>query len=404
MKLLLCALFAFLGSHARLNAQPSSSNADQTELIHENNAFAIDLYGQLHQRDGNLFFSPASISTAFAIVYAGARGNTASEMAASLHFMLPQDRLHPAMGELITNLNAAHEGYQLHLANALWAEKDESFLPGFLSLTKTDYGAGFNPIDFKTAPEAARAAINQWVEQQTAGKIVNLLGPGSVTPDSRLVLTNAIYFKGDWRDPFPASYTQTLPFHLSASQSVQVPLMYRSGNYNYFDGGTFQELELPYAGEELSMIVFLPKDIAGLPALEKSFTAENVQGWLSELKYPSKVEVTFPKFKMAGQFDLGTAMAAIGMKLAFQPGKADFAGITGVRDLWISAAVHKAYISVDEKGTEAAAATAMTFMVRAMPHEPPPTVFTADHPFLFLIRDNRSGGILFIGRLVDPGK
>jgi serpin B len=154
------------------------------------------------------------------------------------------------------------------------------------------------------------------------------------------VLTNAIYFKGDWRDPFPASYTRTLPFHLSASQSIQVPLMYRSGNYNYFDGGTFQELELPYAGKELSMIVFLPKEIAGLPALERSFTAENVQSWLSKLKYPDKVKVKFPKFKMAAQFDLGTAMAAMGMKLAFQPGTADFAGMSGGRDLWISAAVH----------------------------------------------------------------
>ncbi len=404
IKLLLSALLAFPGSHAALTAQPPSASSDQATLVQGNNAFAVDLYGQLRQRDGNLFFSPASISTAFAVAYAGAHGNTASEMAASLHFMLPPDRLNPAMSELLTNLNVAREGYQLHLADALWAAKEEAFLPDFLSLTKTDYGADFNPIDFKAAPEAARVTINKWVEQQTAGKIMNLLRPGSVTPDTRLVLTNAIYFKGDWRDPFPASYTRTLPFHLSASLSVQAPLMYRSGNYKYFDGGTFQELELPYTGEALSMIVFLPNDIAGLPALEKSFTAGNVQKWLSELIYPYKVIVMLPRFKMAAQFELNNALAALGMTMAFQQSTADFSGMTGDRNLWISAAIHKAYISVDEKGTEAAAATGLTFKATAMPHEPPPVVFTADHPFLFLIRDNRSGGILFIGRVIDPSK
>jgi serpin B len=404
MKFLLCALLALLGSHAALAAQPSSASSDQAALVQGNNAFAIDLYGQLRQQPGDLFFSPASISTAFAMAYAGAHGQTATEMAAALHFMLPPDRLHPAMGALLASLNATHTGYELHVADALWAENGEAFLPDFLSVTKADYGAGFHPVDFKADPNGVRATINQWVEQQTANKITDLLGPGSVSADTRMVLTNAIYFKGDWEAPFRPDLTEDEDFHLSATKTVKAPLMYRSGNYNYFDGGTFQALELPYTGEALSMIVFLPKDVAGLPALEQSFTAANAQKWLSQLRYTKKIHVTFPKFKMTEQFELNDALTALGMKQAFQKSSADFSGMTGGRDLWISAAVHKAYISVDEKGTEAAAATGIIMGATARPDEPPPIYFTANHPFLFLIRDNKSGGILFMGRVTDPTK
>ena len=407
MKSLLCLLLTVFGSHAALSAQPApqpAPNPDQAALVQSDNAFATDLYGQLRQAGGNLFFSPASISTAFAMAYAGARGQTATEMAAALHFTLPPDRLHPAMGALLANFNAANQNYELRLADALWAENNEKFLPAFLNLTKTNYSAGFHPIDFKTAPDAARATINQWVAQQTDNKITNLLGPGSVTPGTRLVLTNAIYFKGLWSQPFLASNTRALPFHVSASQSVQAPLMVQSGEFTYFDGGTFQALELPYTGAQLSMVVFLPKDIAGLPALEQSFTAANAQEWLAQLQHSEKVNVTFPKFTVTSQFELNSALTALGMKQAFEQSAADFSGMTGGRDLFISAAVHKAYISVDEQGTEAAAATGFTMLATAMQHEPPPIVFTADHPFLFLIRNNRSGGILFMGRVTDPTK
>ena len=409
MKPLIFALIPLISLQAAAVYSQPASNSDQDSpdratLVQGNNAFAIDLYGQLRQQDGNLFFSPASISTAFAMAYAGARGQTATEMAATLHFTLPPDRLHPAMGALLASFNAAHTGYELHVADALWAEKDEAFLPHFLNLTRADYGAGFHPVDFKTAPDAVRATINQWVEQQTANKITNLLGQGSVTPDTRLVLTNAIYFKGDWDEPFRISYTEDEDFHLSATQTVKAPLMFRVGDYNYFDDGTLQALELPYQTGELSMIVFLPNKYDGLPALEKSFTAENAQKWLAQLHYTEKIHVTFPKFKMTDQFELNDTLAALGMKQAFQQSAADFSGMTGGRELFISAAVHKAYISVDEKGTEAAAATGMIMEATAMRDEPPPITFTADHPFLFLIRDNKSGGILFMGRVTDPTK
>ena len=404
MKFLLCVFLSLLGSHAALAAQPSSTNSDQAALVQGSNAFAIDLYDQLRQHDGNLFFSPASISTAFGMAYAGAHGQTATEMAAALHFTLPPDQLQPAMGALLASLNATHPGYELHVADALWAQNGETFLPVFLSVTKADYTAGFHPVDFKADPNAVRVTINQWVEQQTANKITNLLGPGSVTPDTRLVLTNAIYFKGRWAMPFQTDFTEQEDFHLSATQTVKAPLMQRNDDYDYFNGGTFQALELPYATWELSMIVFLPNTYDGLPALEKSLTATNLQKWLAQLRDTGKVVLSFPKFKMTDKFGLNGTLGALGMEQAFQKSAADFSGMTGGRDLFISAAVHKAYINVDEKGTEAAAATGIEFETASARQEPPPIYFTADHPFLFLIRDNRSGGILFMGRVTDPTK
>ena len=196
--LMLASLLAMQAASGMAQTSPAPPRFDQTAVVEGNNAFAIDLYGQLRGQDGNLFFSPESISTAFAMAYAGAGGNTAAEMALTLHFTLPADRLHPAMGALLTNLNADHPGYQLRVADALWAEKDLTFLDDFLKLTSDNYGAGFNRVDFKGAPEAARSTINQWVEQKTEDKIKDLLPSGSVTPATRLVLTNAIYFKGDW--------------------------------------------------------------------------------------------------------------------------------------------------------------------------------------------------------------
>jgi serpin B len=383
---------------------PPAITADQATVAEGNNAFAVDLYGQLRKQDGNLFFSPESISTAFAMAYAGARGTTSVQMANTLHFALPPDSLHPAMGALLTNLNAAHPGYQLHVADALWAEKDYKFLDEYLKLTSNDYGAGFNRVDFKTAPESVRQTINQWVEQKTENKIKDLIPPRAISPATRLVLTNAIYFKGDWETKFDKAQTQDEDFHLSAAQNVKAPLMHSSAKFGYFKGDTFQALNIPYKSGELSMVVLLPNDVAGLPALEKSMTAANVNQWLSQLHVGPKVIVTLPKFKMTDQLELSNALGALGMAQAFQPGTADFSGMTGRRDFWISSAIHKAFIDVNEEGTEAAAATAIVMRSMAMAREQPPVIFRADHPFLFLIRDNRSGSILFMGRVTDPTK
>ena len=385
-------------------ADPPSST--QLEAVKGSNAFAIDLYRQLHSQPGNLFFSPESISTAFAMAYAGARGQTASEMQHVFHFDLPPAQLHPAMGALLASMNAPHKGYQLRVADALWAQQDASFLPAYLKLVQSDYGAGFHRVNFRTSPESVRATINQWVEKQTNNKIQNLIAPGVLTPATRLVLTNAIYFKGDWLNTFEKSETQNEEFHLSPAQFIMAPLMHRSGSYQYFDGGTFQELELPYAGDELSMVVLLPKAIDGLPALEQSLTSTAAADWIGNLEPQDKVILTFPRFTMTQQFELSSALSAMGMEQAFG-GAANFSGITGKPGFTISDAIHKAFIDVNEQGTEAAAATSIIMRATAarVPFAaPPPIVFRADHPFLFLIRDMKTGAILFVGRVTDPTK
>ena len=380
----------------------ATATADRAAVVEGNNAFAIDLYGQLRTQSGNLFFSPESISTDLAMTYAGARGDTAAEMAKTLHFTLPPQRLHPAMGGLLGDLNAPHDGYKLRVANALWAQQGYTFLDDFLKLTNSDYGAGFKQVDFKDATEAARLKINQWVEQQTDNKIKDLLQPGVLSSRTRLVLTNAIYFKGDWQTQFDKAQTRDEDFHLSAAQNVKAPMMHREGGFNYFDGGTFQILEIPYKSAELSMIVLLPNDVGGMFALEQSLTAPNTRQWLGQLRPVPKVIMTLPKFKMTQQFELQDTLGAMGMTLAFDA-HADFSGMTGNREFYISAAIHKAYIDVNEEGTEAAAATAVVMRsMMARMQQPAPPVFRADHPFIFLIRDNRSGGILFMGRVTDP--
>jgi serpin B len=403
--LLTCLVLPLAGVVAQT---PQSNTADQKAVVEGNNAFAVALYGQLRAQDGNLFFSPESISTALAMTYAGARGDTAAEMAKTLHFTLPPERLHPAMGAQLSNLNAAHKGYQLRAANALWAQRDYVFLDDFLKVNKRDYGAGFNQVDFKGATEEARLTINQWIEQKTENKIKDLLQPGVLNSLTKMVLTNAIYFKGDWLTPFPKAWTEDDDFHLSTARNVKAPLMHLTEGFDYFDGGTFQALEIPYKSGDLSMIVFLPKDIGGLPALEKSLTASNMKQWLDQLRPVPEVILTLPKFQMTRQLSLQDTLGAMGMPRAFDPNAADFSGMTGKRELYISAVIHKAYIDVNEKGTEAAAATAVVMHgALAMPprfQPPPPPVFRADHPFVFLIRDNHSGGILFMGRVTDPTK
>jgi serpin B len=402
-------LWGLVCNSALIAQQPAVSTDDQAVLVKGNNAFAIDLYAHLRTQPGNLFFSPESISTALAMTFAGARGKTASEMAETLHFTLPPDRLHPAMGGLLKDLNAAHDGYQLRLADALWAQQDYTFLDDFLKLLKTDYGAGLNNVDFKGSPEAARSIINRWVEQYTEDKIKDLLQPGVLDRETRLVLTNAIYFKGDWQEQFDKAQIRDEDFHLSAAKDVKVPLMHRDGRFNYFNGGTFQALELPYKTGQLSMIVFLPNEASGLSALEESLTPASMQQWLGQLRPASKVILTLPKFTMTRQFGLAGTLGAMGMRLAFIKGVADFSGMTGDNDrkLFISAVIHKAFLVVDEEGTEAAAATAVVMRgatAVAPGPRPKPIVFRADHPFLLMIRDNRSGAILFMGRVTDPSK
>lgn len=384
---------------SRTPKRPPAPKEDTDALVKGNNTFAFDLYGKLREREGNLFFSPYSISTALAMTYAGARGDTAKEMADTLHLTLDESRLHRAFAALRYDLlgGGKKRGYQLSVANALWGQKGYDFLTDFVKLTKDNYGTGLREVDFVRAAEAARKTINDWVEKETKDRIKELLAQGTVGPDTRLVLTNAIYFKGDWASQFKKDATRNQPFHLSADKSTQVPMMSQKGKFGYLETDTFQALEMPYVGKDLSMVVLLPKKVDGLGALEKDLSADRLAGWLGRLR-EREVQVILPRFRTTSEFALNDVLSELGMKKAFTSA-ADFSGLSGRTDLFISAVVHKAFVDVNEEGTEAAAATAV---VSARKGEVGGVRFRADHPFVFLIRDRRSDSVLFLGRLAQP--
>lgn len=391
-----------------------SAGANEELIAAGNNTFALELYAKLQSQEGNLFFSPYSISTALAMTYAGARGQTESQMAKVLHFpaganertksspmVMDRRQFASTFGEIINDLNkrGRKRAYTLSVANALWGQKGHGFLDEFLELVKANYGGRLSEVDFVGATEASRKTINAWVEKQTKEKIKDLIPPGVLDSMTRLVLTNAIYFKGNWARQFKKDQTKDAPFTLADGSEIQTSMMNQTGEFGYMENDTFQGLELPYVKDELSMIILLPKDSDGLAELEKTLTPENLSQWLNRL-YRREVVVGVPKFKATTQFSLASVLESMGMKDAFSE-KADFSGMDGKKDLFISAVIHKAYVDVNEEGTEAAAATGVTMKLTSLgPSETP--VFRADHPFLFLIRDSHSAGILFLGRVVNP--
>jgi serpin B len=387
----------------QLTREPiAQQRTDVATVLKGNQLLALELYGQLRQQKGNLFVCPYSISTALAMTYVGARGDTATQIADVFHFTLPQERLHPAIAALITNQNINY-GSQFSTANRLWGQKGYGFLDTFVKTTSDYYRAGLQEVDFVNATEESRHTINTWVAQKTQDKIQDLLSPGILTPDTKFVLTNAAYFKADWEMPFDKNLTKEKPFSITVTQQVQVPMMHLPKAYfRYAELDDLQVLELPYIGNKLSMVILLPNQVNGLADLESRLTPENLENWLSfsQARYDAEegLEVWLPKFKMSSEFNLKEVLSNMGMPLAFIDGVANFSGINDKERLAISAVVHKTFVDVNEEGTEAAAATAVVGGTRG---GPPPS-FVADHPFLFLIRDNQSGSILFIGRVVNP--
>ncbi len=371
---------------------------NQQTVVAGNNKFALELYQNLQSREGNLFLSPYSISTALTMTYAGAKSETEKQMAQTL-CLPPIEQFHKSFGEIIKQLNASCKkgGYELVVANALWGQKDYKFLPEFLTLVKTNYDGNLEQVDFKTQAEAARKTINTWVESKTKDKIKELIKPGLLDSMTRLVLTNAIYFKGKWASQFKPEQTQEAPFTLLSGQKVNVPMMHQADNFRYAETNTVQILDMPYVNKDLSMVILLPKKNDGVKDLEKELSSENSPMGLPQRS--REVQVYVPRFKITSEFSLAETLSAMGMPDAFSS-KADFSGMTGNRDLFISAVVHKAYVEVNEEGTEAAAATGVQMALTSV--APPPPVFRADHPFIFLIRDNKSGSILFLGRLENP--
>jgi serpin B len=389
------------------DTQPQVSNTDSAILVDGNNAFALDLYHRLNESANNLFFSPYSISIALAMTYAGSAGVTENQMAQAMHFVLPRAQLHPAFDQLALELaqRATAEGvdpnqaFTLHVVNVTWGQTGYTFLTTYLDILAQDYGAGIRLLDFASNSETARNTINQWVSQETQNKINDILPAGSIDALTRLVLSNAIYFKADWSNEFDKSLTKKDVFHLVTGGTTTVPMMNRSGFYNYASGNGYQAVELPYAGEQLSMLIILP-DEGKFSEAASSLDSATLAGIVSNLQ-SKNVNVTLPKFTFEYDLGLKSWLQQMGMVDAFDPTKADLSGMDGQKDLYISDVLHKAFVALDEAGTEAAAATTVIVGVTSMPVEQP-IAFKADRPFIFLIRDNPTGTILFFGNMMDP--
>lgn len=388
----------------RVNS-PAVPQPDLAELVAGNGTFALELYQQVREEPGNVFYSPYSISLALAMTYAGARGETEQQVGDTLRFTLPQERLHPAFNTLDLELasrgegaaGADGEGFRLNIVNRLWGQVGYVFLAEFLDVLAENYGAGLCLLDFANEPEPSRIEINDWVSDQTEGRIEDLIPPNVISSLTRLVLTNAIYFNAAWNTPFDEDLTEDGPFYLLDGGTVSIPMMRQEETLGYAAGDGYQVLELPYDGEELSMVILLP-DAGRFEEFESALDSAQVSGFVALLAR-QRVDLSMPRFTFEWSTSLKDVLSAMGMPLAFG-GAADFSGMDGTLQLFIGDVLHKAFVAVNEEGTEAAAATAVIMKLTAVP--PPALVVTVDRPFVFLIRDIETGAILFVGRVVDP--
>ncbi len=416
--LTLSACFPACAPASGTGERPGPADVALDQIVTGNARFALDLYDRL-KGDGNLFFSPYSVSTALAMTYAGARGETEREMAEVLHFPVAgppaeagrvpdalaaavREEVASAFGALEEGLAADPEtrGYELHVANSLWGHVDYPFVDSYIEFVGEHFDAPLTLVDFLRDAEGARLKINAWVEERTRERIKNLIPSGTLTPATVLVLTNAIYFKGDWETQFDPERTREAEFR-GLGGATTVRMMSRKGDYGYSEDEDVQILELPYKGDDLSMVVLLPKveGPAGLDALERALTVESLDAWIGELRERS-VAVSIPRFEMTwGTRELKGALQALAMRLAFDAGSADFSGMSAGERLFIGHVLHKAFIEVNEEGTEAAAATAVAMLRASLP-----LTFRADRPFVFMIRDRNTGSILFLGRITDLGE
>jgi serpin B len=370
-------------------------------VVNANNRFCLELYANLKVSEkGNIFFSPYSITTALGMVYEGARGQTAQEIQAVFHFCEDENIRRPAVAGIFEQLNKKDAKYKLSTANALWIQKDFKLLDAYTNTIEKYYSGKATNVDFKGAAEQARKTINKWVEDRTNYKIKNLFPPNSLTPDTRLVLTNAIYFKGTWVKQFDKKETHEEDFETGKGETVEVPMMRRIDNnarFSYGETEYLQILEMDYEGGELSMIILLPKSI-DLERLEEWLTVENLNDWRNGLS-EQRVEVFIPKFTFTSKYTLNENLKELGMPLAFSEA-ADFSGIDGMKSLFIQIVVHQAFVDVNEEGTEAAAATGVAMECTSVAPRIP--TFRADHPFIFMILEKSAGNILFLGRVSDP--
>lgn len=382
---------------------PSPKGSAQA-VVDANNRFALELYRLYSEKykEDNIFFSPFSLSNAFAMLYEGARGKTSQEMLKVFHFPKEANARRKGFLTLYQEVNKPGKKSELSLANALWAQSDYPFLKEYLNTVKKYYRSEATNLDFRKDPEGCRQRINKWVEEKTKNKIKDLLPRGTITILTQLVLTNAIYFKGLWVYPFDKKLTKEEDFRISPTKSVKAQMMRlpRIQLFNYAETEALQILEMPYEGEEISMLILLPKGNS-LKELERDLTPQNLNKWRGMLK-KEEVEVYFPKFKMERKYSMIEDLEKMGMPSAFEPREADFSGLTGKKDLFVTGVFHQAFVEVNEEGTEAAAATGIVLGVLGSPALPHRFIFRADHPFIFIIQDKKRGNILFIGRLYNP--
>ena len=371
---------------------------DAEAVARGNNQLACDLYAKLAEGGGNTFFSPFSISTALAMLDAGAAGETDAELRRALHFELPGERAHAAYGALLDSLAIGRDfgEYTLATANRLFGQDGYEFLPGFLGITRDHYDAELMPVDFARDPEGARGIVNDWVKGQTDGKIEELFEQGDLDPSTVLVLANAIVFKGKWQGKFAS--TQDSAFRLADGTTVNVPIMSKQDtiSVSHIPGGRLGVM--PFRGEDLSMLVLLPDEPSGLPAIEQELSGANLATWIGGAsEADERIQITLPKFSLEEKIDLEATLKALGIVTAFDPASADFSAMNGRRDLYVQKTVHRAVIAVDENGAEAAAATGVSVGRDAAP-EP----FEVDRPFVLAIYDHVTGSVLFMGRVLDP--
>lgn len=406
-----CSAFPPARSERQRIPDPNADPADLEALIAGNTAFAFDYHRAVTGRDGNLIYSPYSLSIALAMTYAGARGETAAQMSDVLHYTLPEERLHPAFNALDLGLAARSEQatdvdperrFELSIVNSLWGQQDYPFLADFLDTLALNYGAGMNLVDYAADPETARLTINDWVSGQTRDRINDLIPQGVIDTDTRLVLVDAIYFKAAWLFPFSEALTKDAPFTLLNGTRVQAPTMALAepASLAYSAGDGWQAVALPYAGGTAEMVVILP-DEGRFAEFESGLDAERYRQVLGGMQ-PRLVGLSMPGFEFASDFMLRETLSGMGMPVPFTPGSADFSGMTDADSLFISQVIHKAFISVDEVGTEAAAATAVVMAREAAMVTEPDVILTVDRPFFFAIRDVSTGTVLFAGRVLDP--
>ncbi|MFC1833493.1 serpin family protein [Thermodesulfobacteriota bacterium] len=381
-----------------------SSAQDSKEITRSINAFAFDLYGKVLKPGDNLFLSPYSAAVALSMVYAGAQGETEKQMGKVLHYELDKEKVSVPLGDLnkVIMDSGRRSGAALNMANAVWVQKGVPLLKEYERLLVENYGAGPKAVDFHGSPKASAREINEWAEEETKGRIKDIVSPDSVS-QAMLILANAIYFKAKWASQFHKDFTKPDDFTLLDGNKTRVEMMTQAEDFGYFEGEDFQVLEMPYRGDELSMVIFLPRAHNGLPEFEKSLTFDKMILYLEQLGQ-QPVHVYIPRFTMRDSLNLGRSLKDLGMTDAFDLRKADFTGMTKKRGLFIGKVLQKTFVEVKEEGTEAAAVTQVTTLWGAMPgksHLEIPT-FKADHPFMFLIRHRKSGAILFMGRLVKP--